>query len=262
MISQLDYIGEHLVNDSDREAYDLWVRQLLAPAAKDVGWEPKPGESLDQNTLRARLMHALGYTARDPEVEAVARKLTDQAMQDPTSVDRELLFAAAPVAARDGDSALYDAILARVKSAKSPEEEFIYRRILTRFSDPKLLERTLAYAISPEVRSQDSLMVVSDVMRNPAGTKLAWDFVRAHWNEIANLGGAFGGGMIVENTSSFCDASMRDEVKDFFATHHAPAADRALKQSLERINYCVDLKAQQGTQLASWLQTHGNSVGE
>ena len=262
MISQLDYIGEHLVNDSDREAYDLWVRQLLTPAAKDVGWEPKPGESLDQNTLRARLMHALGYTARDPEVEAVARKLTDQAMQDPTSVDRELLFAAAPVAARDGDSALYDAILARVKSAKSPEEEFIYRRILTRFSDPKLLERTLAYAISPEVRSQDSLMVVSDVMRNPAGTKLAWDFVRAHWNEIANLGGAFGGGMIVENTSSFCDASMRDEVKDFFATHHAPAADRALKQSLERINYCVDLKAQQGTQLASWLQTHGNSVGE
>jgi hypothetical protein len=55
---------------------------------------------------------------------------------------------------------------------------------------------------------------------------------------------------------------MRDEVKDFFSSHHAPAADRTLKQSLESINYCVDLKAQQGTQLASWLQTHGNSVGE
>jgi len=106
------------------------------------------------------------------------------------------------------------------------------------------------------------LLVIADVMRNPAGTKLAWDFVRAHWNEIANLGGAFGGGMIVENTSSFCDAGMRDEVKDFFAAHHAPAAERSLKQSLERINYCVDLKAQQGTQLASWLQTHGSAAGE
>ena len=94
MISQLDYIGEHLVNDSDRESYDLWVRQLLTPAAKDVGWAPKPGESPDQTSLRARLMHALGYTARDPEVEAVAGKLTAQAMQDPSSVDRELLFAA------------------------------------------------------------------------------------------------------------------------------------------------------------------------
>ncbi len=262
MISQLDYIGEHLVNDSDRESYDLWVRQLLTPAAKDVGWEPKPGESPDQRSLRARLMHALGYTARDPEVEAVALKLTNQAMQNPSSVDRELLFAALPIAARNGDSALYDTVLARVKSAKTPEEEYLYQQILSRFSDPKLLERTLKYATSPEVRSQDSLIVISGVMRNPAGTKLAWDFVRAHWNEIANLGGAFGGGMIVENTSSFCDAGMRDEVKDFFATHHAPAAERALKQSLERINYCVDLKAQQGTQLASWLQTHGSSAGE
>jgi aminopeptidase N len=262
MISQLDYIGEHLVNDSDRESYDLWVRQLLTPAAKDVGWEPKPGESPDQNSVRARLMHALGYTARDPETEAVARKLTDRAMQDASSVDHELLFAALPIAARNGDSALYDTILARVKSAKSPEEDFLYRQMLTRFSDPKLLQRTLAYAISPDVRSQDSLTVISGVMRNPAGTKLAWDFVRAHWNEIVNLGGAFGGGTIVENTSSFCDRGMRDEVKDFFTTHQAPAAERALKQSLERINYCVDLKAQQGTQLASWLQTHSSAVGE
>ena len=262
MISQLDYIGEHLVNDLDRESYDLWVRQLLTPAAKDVGWEPKPGESPDQNSLRAQLMHALGYTARDPETEAVARRLTAQAMQDPSSVDRELLFAALPIAARNGDSALYETILARVKSAKSPEEDFLYRQMLTRFSDPKLLQRTLEYAISPDVRSQDSLIVISGVMRNPAGTKLAWDFVRAHWNEIANLGGAFGGGMIVENTRSFCDAGMRDEVKDFFSTHPAPASERALKQSLERINYCVDLKAQQGAQLASWLQTHGSAAGE
>ncbi len=262
LIGQLDFIGEHLVNDADRESYELWVRQLLTPAAKDVGWEPKPGESSDQKGLRAQLMHALGYTARDPEVEAVARKLTTQAMQDPSSVDHELLSVALSITARNGDAALYDEVMARLKAAKTPEEQFIYQRILSRFSDPKLLERTLEYAISPEVRSQDALFVIAGVMRNPAGAKLAWDFVRAHWNEIANLGGAFGGGIIVGSAGSFCDAGMRDEVKDFFATHHAPAADRGLKQSLERIGYCVDLKSQQGTQLASWLQSHGSSVGE
>ena len=130
MIVQLDFIGEHLVNDADRESYDLWVRQLLSPAAKDVGWEPKPGETTDQNSLRAQLMHALGYTARDPEVEAVARKLTAQAMQDPSSVDHELLSAALSIAARNGDAALYDEVLARLKAAKTPEEQFIYQRIL------------------------------------------------------------------------------------------------------------------------------------
>jgi aminopeptidase N len=262
LIGQLDYIGEYLVNEADRESYDLWVRQLLTPAAKDIGWEPRPGESADQNSLRARLMHALGYTARDPDVEVAARKLTDQAMQDPSAVDHELLSAVLSIAARDGDGALYDSTLNRLKAAKTPEEQFIYQRMLTRFSDPKLLERTLEYAISPEVRSQDALFVITGVMRNPAGTKLAWDFVRAHWSEVANLGGAFGGGIVVAATGSFCDSGMRDEVKDFFATHHAPASDRTLKQSLERVNYCVDLKAQQGTQLASWLQSHGNQAGE
>ena len=262
LVRQLDFIGEHLVNDADRESYDLWIRQLLAPAAKDVGWTPKPGEPSDQSSVRAQLMHALGYTARDPEVEAVARKLTEQAMQDPSSVEHELLSAALSIAARDGDAALYDQVMARLKTAKTPEEQFIYQQMLTRFSDPKLLERTLEYAISPDVRSQDAPYVIRDVMRNPAGTRLAWDFARAHWSDVANLGGAFGGGVIVRATGSFCDASMRDEVKEFFVTHQSPASERGLKQSLERINYCVDLKAQQGTQLASWLQSHATSVGE
>jgi aminopeptidase N/puromycin-sensitive aminopeptidase len=262
LVRQLDFIGEHLVNDADRESYDLWVRQLLTPAAKDVGWTPKPGEPSDQSSVRAQLMHALGYTARDPEVEAVARKLTEQAMQDPSSVEHELLSAALSIAARDGDAALYDQVMARLKTAKTPEEQFIYQQMLTRFSDPKLLERTLEYAISPDVRSQDAPYVIRDVMRNPAGTMLTWDFARAHWSDVANLGGAFGGGVIVRATGSFCDASMRDEVKEFFVTHQSPASERGLKQSLERINYCVDLKAQQGTQLASWLQSHATSVGE
>jgi aminopeptidase N len=262
MIVQLDFIGEHLVNDADRESYNLWVRQLLSPAAKEVGWEAKPGENVDQNTLRAQLMHALGYTAHDPAVEAEAQKLTAQAMQDPSSVDHELLSAALSITARNGDAAFYDEVLARLKTAKTPEEQFIYQRILTRFSDPKLLQRTLDYAISPDVRSQDALFVIAGVMRNPAGAKLAWDFARAHWNEIANLGGAFGGGVIVSAAGSFCDGGMRDEVKDFFTTHHATASERGLKQTLERINYCVDLKAQQGTQLESWLQSHGSAVGE
>ena len=80
------------------------------------------------------------------------------------------------------------------------------------------------------------------------------DFVQAHWGTIENLGGAFAGGTIVQATGSFCDAGMRDQVLAFFTSHPAPAAERSLKQAIERMNYCVDLKAQQGPQLASWLQ--------
>ena len=258
---QLDYIGRYLLSAADRESYNLWVRQLLAPAARDVGWEPKPGESVEREGLRAELMRALGYTARDPEVEVLARKLANQALDDPSSVNRELAFAAFQVAARGGDEAFYNKIRDRLKTAKTPEEVFVYQRMLAEFSDPALLEKTLEFYISPEVRSQDSLMLIARVMQNPDGQQLAWNFVRSHWEKIQNLGGAFAGSAIADATGSFCDVGMRDEVKDFFTAHHEPASERTLKQSVERMDYCVDLKAQQGGPLAAWLQHSGSPAG-
>jgi hypothetical protein len=43
-------------------------------------------------------------------------------------------------------------------------------------------------------------------------------------------------------------------VQAFFTSHPAPAAERSLKQAVERMNYCVDLKTLQEPQLAAWLQ--------
>ena len=66
-------------------------------------------------------------------------------------------------------------------------------------------------------------------------------------------GGPFASAEIVNATSSFCDANMRDQVVDFFAAHKVEGAQRTYRQSIERINNCVDLKSQQEPQLASWL---------
>ena len=43
VLARLNYIGQYLVTDSDRESYRIWLRQYLAPILKDVGWESKAG---------------------------------------------------------------------------------------------------------------------------------------------------------------------------------------------------------------------------
>jgi hypothetical protein len=55
---------------------------------------------------------------------------------------------------------------------------------------------------------------------------------------------------------------MRDQVKQFFMEHPVPAAERSLRQALERVNYCIDLRNQQSPALASWLQRNGASSGK
>ena len=205
LLGGLHFIGEYLVSDGDRDEYRNWLRQYLSPAMKDVGYEPKPGESDEQRTLRSRLFDALGYDARDPETLEEARKIADKALADPASVDTEMAGGAFALAALNGDTAFYDRVMAATKNPKSPELYYTYLFTLPRFSDPKLLQRTLDFAISPEVRSQDSLRVITTVMRNPAGRDLAWDFVRSHWDAVAKAGGPFASAAVVGATSVFCD---------------------------------------------------------
>jgi aminopeptidase N len=173
-----------------------------------------------------------------------------------------LAGAAVAIAASSGDAGFYDNLLAATKTAKTPEEYYLYLFALSSFSDPALLLRTLEFAISPEVRSQDTLSLIGSVMDNPEGQRLAWDFVRSHWAEVEKAGGPFAGAQIERSTGGFCDTEYRDEVKDFFSAHKLSAGERTLKQSLERINNCIDLKSLQSDQLASWLHHQSSSAGK
>jgi len=261
VLQRLNYIGQYLVTDTDRDSYRGWLREYLTPILNDVGLDAKPGESDEQRTLRARVFNALGYDARDPKVLAEARKIADKALEDPASIDREMAGGALALAALNGDEAFYSRLMAALKNPKSPEEYYMYLFTLPQFTDPKLLQRTLDYAISPDVRSQDALGVISSVIGNPAGEKLGWDFILAHWDAVQKAGGPFASAQIVGATSSFCDAHMRDQVTEFYAAHKVEAAERTYRQSIERINNCVDLKSQQEPKLASWLGQHTSPVG-
>ena len=261
LLGRLNFIGQYLVSDSDRESYRAWLRHYLKPILNDVGWEAKPGESDEQRTLRARLFGSLGYDARDPEVLAQARKIADKALDDPASVDRDLAGVAFELAAVNGDQAFYDRLMNGLKNLKSPEEYYRNFFTLASFTDPKLLQRTLDFSISPDVRSQDALGLLTAVMANPVGEKLAWDFVQSHWDAVQKAGGPFASAQVVGATSSFCDPQVRDQVTSFFSAHRVEAAERTYKQTVERINNCVDLKSQQEPQLASRLGRHGATAG-
>lgn len=254
LLTHLTYIGEHLTDDSDAESFALWVRRLLSPIAEGVGWVPRTGESETLNSLRANLLFTLAVTGQDPQALSLARRLSEQALSGSSSVDRQIALAALQAAAYNDDENLYEKIMADLKAAKDPEIYIRDLEALSRFRDPKLVKRTLEYALSTQIRSQDSPYLIFEVMRSSADHRQTWSFVQAHWADIEKLGGPFAGGVIVRATSVFCDAGTREEVRAFFESHRATAAERSLKQSLERMDSCIDLKTQQQEQLASWLR--------
>jgi aminopeptidase N len=256
---QLNFVHDYFLNDADRAQFEAWVRSAFSPAAEKMGWVSSPGDSDESRARRAAFMSILGQSGGDPKVTQVARDMVDKALKGET-VDRTLLFAALPVAARNGDGALYNAILGHFAQIKTPEEFLLWGQALCLFSDPALLTGTLNYAISPAMRAQDAPQVIGAVMANPAGRQLAWDFIKQHWAEVDAKLSNYSEGGIVGITGVFCDTAKRDEVEQFFTSHKVPASDRTLKLTLESINTCSDVRAHQGPKLQSWLQLHSGSA--
>jgi hypothetical protein len=61
------------------------------------------------------------------------------------------------------------------------------------------------------------------------------------------------GARVVAGMNFFCDTESRGDVQRFFAEHKVASTERTLRQTLERIDGCIDLKTHQTSNLSAWL---------
>ncbi len=253
LTNYLQFASQYLVNDSDRPQFESWVRSTFGPVAEKMGWQSGPQDSDETRARRASLLTLMGQVGRDPKAIALARDLMDKSLKG-EPVDRTMLIAAIPIAARNGDEALYNAIIAHFSQIKTPEEGLLYGQALCLFSDPALLTRTMKLAVSPMMRAQDAPQVFGAVLSNPAGREVAWKFIRDNWADVSAKLSNYSDTTVVGAAGVFCDAGKRDEVEAFFTSHKVPATDRTLKLTIEEINGCIDLREHQEHNLQTWLQ--------
>src|SRR5204862_817188 len=200
------------------------------------------------------LLRQLGAVGYQPAIED-ARALVDKELATPKSTDPTVLAAAIPIAAAYGDAALYEHYLARSKSAVDPEDRYRFLYGLTNFTDPTLIRRTMEYALGPDVRSQDTKLVIAQLLGNEAARPIVWDMLRERWDAVQKKTGEFvGNTVIVNGLSGFCDAGRAAEIKTFFATHPVPDAERTLAQVIERVNSCATLATAQKPKLEAALK--------
>jgi aminopeptidase N len=235
----------------EKGALDAWFRQTFAPEYKKLG-PPADSDSPDKKQLRALLFAALG-DAKDPHILAQAREISEKYMADQNSVDPNLAQTALQISARNGDTELFDQLQKISQTSTNPEIQIGALRLLAMFEKPELAERALEYAVSDNVRNQDAAIQLAISLDNQKNRDLAWHFIQTHWSEVKKEFTPEMGAILVGATSAFCSAAERDDVSQFFAAHHVPDADQALKHAIEHINGCIELRDLQGPQLKSWL---------
>jgi aminopeptidase N len=139
-------------------------------------------------------------------------------------------------------------------NARKTEDYYHFLFALTSFRQAELAQKTLALIDQGKSRQQDYVRIFPALLAESPAREIAWDYLKAHWDDLAEKVTSFGGSGAVSALGGFCSIEKRDEIKQFFATHRAPGAERALQQSLERIATCVEFKQLQSGNMQKFLQ--------
>jgi aminopeptidase N len=263
VLSRLERIHNKIAIGPDRSAFEGWVRKTYRPVFDKMGWKPAPDEGYDQRALRATLLRIVGGVGRDPEVLRQAHDLAFAYIKDPSSLDPNLTTAVLDLATLSNDPALYDAFLAEMKKPGPPDHYYRFFNRLDEFTAPALLERTLSFALTPEVRVQDFPLLLSGALASTDSQKQTWEFIKSHWDDIKKRTPEAGGPLsgLISSAGAFCDAGAAEDVQQFFQSHPLPAAERTMKQAQNSIRDCIELRNAQAPRLAQYLQQKGTAAG-
>ena len=256
LASNLRDIEQLISDEAIHPAYQGFAREIFGPAARKIGWEPKSGEGHLDALLRSTVLSQAG-SYHDPGVTAQASERFQKYLQDRETLAPDLRGVVFALAAQSGGKDVYDQIWGLEGETDLAEEKIRLLMSLTRFQQPELLNSTLADSLSAKVRSQDSITLVAGVAANPKGRDLAWEFVKDNWAEFDRRygGGGFGLMRLVSICSHFNSQEKADEVDSFFAEHPAPAAERTIRQALERVRLNIKWLEQNRQELTDWFAT-------
>jgi len=238
--------------NEDHDALAAWVRKSFKPAYAQLG-EPSSSDSPEKKELRAILFGFLGRVGKDPEVIAQARQIAVKYLADPTSMDGDFGLTATAIAAANGDSAFFDQLQKTYETSVNPQLQQGALRMLARFTNPTLEQRTLDYAVSDKVRNQDASTLFEILLVGNDTRELAWQYIQKNWDKVVAQLTESSGSYLVSATGNFCNAEARDQVQSFFSTHKVAASERALLRAKDQINECIEFRSAQEPKLKEWV---------
>ncbi|KAK5617578.1 hypothetical protein CRENBAI_003359 [Crenichthys baileyi] len=214
-----------------------FIRDLFSPIGLRLGWDSKPGEGHLDALLRGLVLGKLGKAGHKPTLEEARRRFKEH-VDGKQVLPADLRSPVYLTVLKHGDSTTLDTMLKLHKQADMQEEKNRIERVLGAISAPDLIQKVLNFALSEEVRPQDTVSVIGGVAgSSKQGRKAAWKFVRDNWEELYNRyqGGFLISRLIKLTVDGFAIDKMAAEVKSFFESHPAPAAERTVQQCCENI---------------------------
>ena len=209
-----------------------YLRKILS----NLGWDPKKSDRHTDALLRSFVVSTLGKMDDQLVIEE-AQKRFNRFLKHPSSLSADLIEPICSIVAWTGNSKTHSQLIKLYKNAKTMEEKLRFLGALCGFKDKKLLQKTLNFSQTSEVRSQNMQLPIMKVAANPYGKYVLWSWLKKNWKKLNKKVG-HGNPLfnrIVASISSVVDDSMEREIKQFFRDNPTPGTERTQAQTIERI---------------------------
>ncbi len=243
-----------MVTDAARPAFVRWVRALLQPRARRLGWAVTGGDVARRHAFPRATLWALGFLGDDADTLTRASRIADAWLADHTAVDPDHAAVALPLASRRADDARLDALRAAVASARTPQERQLALSSLGSFDDPRLLRRALDLSLDDSLRVADlrALFAVpghTPALREAAAAWLIERFEALHARRGNNARGAlrFLGGRCDADAVTQSENALRATVA------RIEGAAPGFASSVEAARSCAHTRTQQAEAASRWL---------
>ncbi len=227
----------------DDDTYARFLRLLdrtLGPRARKLGWRRRPGDDDDTQALRLAIVPAIAE--RDRTLGDEATRLARLALTDRGKVDDDLLGAVLRVAARRGDRALYDQIVAAARATTDRRHRARLLSAVGAFVDPAVAADARALVLAGDFDLRETRGIVFAQLGQRATRDGAWAWLRAVApGAIAAMRDDEAAGMIGAVAGLRCDPTGRAEAEAMFTPLVADVdgAAHELASGLERADRCI-----------------------
>jgi puromycin-sensitive aminopeptidase len=246
-----------LVKDAEgaphRSTLHSVVRDLVAPILTKLTYVCAEGESTQTSQLRGSIISALGTIGNDSVVQQQAAMLFDSWLVDKQAVDANIVPAIVGILAHKGNEQRYDQFSDIANKATSPQEVQRFLFSLARFSDQKLLAKTIAKCLTDDVRTQDAPSLFASLLGNEISSGDAWNFLKEHWVDMVARFPENGVVRMIASVTALDTPKLETEVKDFFAKNPVKSGEMAVAQALEQLRVNVAMRERESGRLQVYL---------
>ncbi|HEV2010483.1 MAG TPA: M1 family metallopeptidase [Candidatus Limnocylindria bacterium] len=233
----LAWLNHNALRASTERAFRELVDATFRPQLEKLGWENREDDTSDEREKRQLVIGALGHSGAAADVRAEARRRIAAHLDGTTRLQPDVAGPIASVAAIEGDAALYDGYVRRMKEAQQtdPQEENRFRGALTNFRDPAIVERFARSIFTDLIRDQDRAILLVRMHGLAHAREAAFRTLKANWDEFVTKMDPGGKQRSANAPGQLTPKTLVEEAVAFLQSKQTPDIKETVAQAVERM---------------------------